>query len=309
MSDIETRLFRYFVAVAEEQHFSRAAQRLGISPPTLTHQIKKLEDQLNSKLFNRRGNTNVELTEAGIRLLDIAQPILRQVDEAKFIVQRTARGVIGRIKVGYMTVAACTGVMQKLLAGFQRENPAVEIGMHRLVPMAQVTAIMRMDLDVGFTRTPSKYPSGVDGFEIYRRPLILALPSEHSLARRNKISPADLKDEVFINTGPELDVGFWGHTEVIAKSGKFTPHVLKRDDDMFTILTYVSLGYGIGVVPQPISNLNIPNIVYREITANPIPTSSIAFIYRRNSDVSPSANLLLRYMRRHAPPMLRMIGE
>src|SRR5215467_10051242 len=102
MSDIETRLFRYFVAVAEEHHFSRAALRLGISPPTLTHQIKKLEYQLNTKLFNRRGNTHVELTEAGTRLLDIAKPILRQVDEAKIITQRTARGEIGHIRVGYL---------------------------------------------------------------------------------------------------------------------------------------------------------------------------------------------------------------
>ncbi len=299
MSDIETRLFRYFVAVAEEQHFSRAALRLGITPPTLTHQIKKLEGQLNTKLFKRKGNTHVELTEAGIRLLDIARPILQQVEEAKFIAQRTARGEIGRVRVGYMLAVTCAGVMQKLLARFQQENPAIEIVMHRLVPMAQIAGILRKDLDVGFTRTPSKYPSGIDGFEIYRPSLMLALPSQHPLARHSKISPAHLKDETFVNFAPELDVGFWGHTDAVAKVGKFTPHISKRDDDLITILTYVSVGYGIGVVPRPISQVNIPNVVYRELATNPNPTSSVAFIYPHNTP-SPSANLLMRYMRRHA---------
>jgi DNA-binding transcriptional LysR family regulator len=308
MSDIENRLLRYFVAVAEEQHFSRAAQRLGISPPTLTHQIKKLEGQLNTKLFSRKGNTHVALTEVGLQLLDISKPILQQVKEVKFIAQRTARGEIGRVRVGYMTAVTCAEVMQRLLSGFQQENPAVEIIMHKLVPMAQITGILRMDLDVGFTRNPAKYPSGIDGFEIYRRPLVLALPSKHPLAQHSKISAADLKDEVFINNGPELDVGFWGHTEVVAKAGKFTPHVVKRNDDMFTLLTYVSLGYGIGIVPQPMSNVNIPNIVYREIAAKPVPSSSIAFIYRHNGR-SPSGNLLMQYIRRHSPPMLRVVGE
>jgi DNA-binding transcriptional LysR family regulator len=308
MSDIETRLLRYFVAVAEEQHFSRAAHRLGISPPTLTHQIKKLEGQLNSKLFSRKGNTHVALTEVGGRLLDITKPILQQVKEVKFIAQRTARGEVGRIRVGYMTVATCAGIMQKLLAEFQQENPAVDISMHRLSPRGQIAAIHRMDLDVGFTRNPSKYPAGINGFEIYRPRLILALPSKHSLAQRENISPVDLKDEIFVNTGPELDVGFWGHTEVVAKIGKFVPNVTKRDDDMFTILTYVSLGYGIAVVPQAVSTMNIPHIVYRNIAVNPIPTSSIAFIYR-DHNVSPSTALLTRYMRRYAPTKLRVVGE
>lgn len=301
MSDIETRLFRYFVAVAEEQHFSRAALRLGISGPTLTHQIKKLESQLGTKLLKRKGNTHVELTEAGIRFLDVARPVLRQVEEAKFVAQRSARGEVGRIEVGFMPSATCAGILQKLLGGFQRENPAIEINVHKLVPMAQITAIVRRDLDVGFTRGPNKYPAGLDGFEIYRQPMVLALPDKHPLARRKKIDPALLKDEMFVNTGPELDVGFWGHTEVVARAGKFTPRVVKRDDDLLTILTYVSMGYGIGVVPQSMSRMNVPNVVYRELAANPLPTSSIAFVYRHD-DASPSADLLTKYMQHHALP-------
>ena len=301
MSDIETRLFRYFVALADEQHFSRAALRLKISPPTLTHQIKKLENQLCTKLVERNGNTHIALTEAGSRFLEHARDVLRQVEEAKIVAQQAARGNLGRIEIGFIASAACAGLMQKLLGEFQRANPAIEINMHKLVPMAQITAIMRKDLDVGYTRGPHKYPTGLDGFEIYRQPILLALPSEHPLARYKKIDPAILKNEMFVNTEPELEVGFWGHTEAIALVGNFSPRMVKRDADLITIMTYVSLGYGIGVIPKSLSKLDVPNVVYRELATNPVPMTSIAFVYRRN-DSSPSADLLTKYMRRHALP-------
>jgi DNA-binding transcriptional LysR family regulator len=301
MGDIETRLFRYFVALAEEQHFSRAALRLAITPPTLTHQIKKLEHEVGARLVERKGNTHVMLTEAGLRFYERARHVLQQVEEAKAAAQRAGRGEVGRIDIGFMPSALCAGLLQTLVGGFQRANPAIEINMHKLVPIAQIAAIIRKDMDVGFTRSPHKYPAGLEGFEVYRQPMVLALPSKHPQARRRKINPAVLKDEMFINTGPELDVGFWGHTEAVAGVGNFTPRVVKRDDDLITILTYVSMGYGIGVVPQSMSRMNIPNVVYRELTTNTAPKSSIAFVYRR-SDVSPSAELLTQYMRRHALP-------
>jgi DNA-binding transcriptional LysR family regulator len=301
MVDIETRLFRYFVAVAEERHFTRASLRLGISGPTLSQQIKKLEDQLGAKLFKRKGNTHVEVTEAGIRFLERAREVLRQVEEAKIVAQQAARGDLGRIDIGFMSSATCAGLMQKLLGEFQRANPAIEINMHKLVPKAQITALIRKDIDVGFTRVPDKYPPGLDGFEFYRQPMMLAMPAKHPLARHKKINPADLKDETFVNTGPELDVGFWGHTEAVAAVGRFTPRVVKRDDDLFAVMTYVSIGYGIGVIPESMSRMDIPNVVYRELATNSVPMTSMAYVYRRN-DASPSASLLTKYMRHHALP-------
>jgi DNA-binding transcriptional LysR family regulator len=301
MADIENRLLRYFVALAEERHFSRAALRLKISPPTLTHQIKKLERELGARLLERKGNTHVLLTEAGLRFLDRARDILRQVEEARVVAQQAARGEIGRIEVGFMPAAACAGLMHSLLDDFQRDNPAIDINLHRLVPMDQIAAMIRKDLDVAFTRGPDKYPPGLDGFDVFRQPMVVALRSDHPLARHNKIDPMLLKDETFINTGPEPDVGFWGHTEAVANIGQFAPRVHKRVEDMITILTYVSMGYGIAVISKSMSNIAIPNVVCREIAADQVPTSSIAFVYRRN-DQSRAANLLTKYMRRHALP-------
>jgi DNA-binding transcriptional LysR family regulator len=297
MADIETRLFRYFAVLAEEQHFSHAAHRLDITPPTLTHQIKKLERLVGARLVERKGNTHVALTQAGLRFFERAQHVLRQVEEAKIVAQQAQRGEVGRIDIGFMASAVCSGVLQKSLADFCRANPAIEINMRKLVPMDQIKAIMRKDLDAGFTRSPHKYPVGLEGFDVHRQPMVLALPAKHPLARRKTITPAALKDELFINTGPELDVGFWGHAEAVA--GHFTPRVVRRDDDFMTILTYVSMGYGIGVMPQTMTRINIPNVVFREIAASSVPKSAIAFVYRRN-DSSPQTDLLIKHMRSHA---------
>jgi DNA-binding transcriptional LysR family regulator len=297
MADIETRLFRYFAVLAEEQHFSRAAHRLNITPPTLTHQIKKLERLVGARLVERKGNTHVALTQVGLRFFERAQHVLRQVEEAKIVAQQAQRGEVGRIDIGFMATAVCSGVLQKSLGDFRRANPAIEINMRKLVPMDQIKAIMRKDLDAGFTRSPYKYPAGLEGFDVYRQPMVLALPAKHPLARRKTINPAALKDELFVNTGSELDAGFWGHAEALA--GQFTPRVVKRDDDFMTILTYVSMGYGIGVIPQTMTRMNIPNVVFREIAANAVPKSAIAFVYRRN-DSSPQTDLLIKHMRSHA---------
>jgi DNA-binding transcriptional LysR family regulator len=297
MADIETRLFRYFTVLAQEQHFSRAAHLLNITPPTLTHQIKKLERLVGARLVERKGNTHVALTQAGLRFFERAQHVLRQVEEAKTVAQQAQRGELGRIDIGFMATAVCSGILQRSLADFRRANPAIEINMRKLVPMDQIKAIMGKDLDAGFTRSPHKYPAGLEGFEIYRQPMVLALPAKHPLARRKTINPAVLKEELFINTGPEIDVGFWGHAEAVA--GHFTPRVVKRDDDFMTVLTYVSMGYGIGVIPQTMTRMNIPNVVFRELATNTVPKSAIAFVYRRN-DSSPQTDLLIKHMRSHA---------
>jgi|ERR1051326_620164 DNA-binding transcriptional LysR family regulator len=298
MSHIETRLFHYFVAVAEEQHFARAALHLGVTPPTLTHQIQKLERELGAKLLERKGNRRVILTEAGQRFLTDARDVLRHVEHAAANARQAGRGELGSLNIGFMTSASCVGPLPMWIGGFLRANPAIDFTVRKLVPTAQITGIMRKELDAGFTRTPHKYPAGVQGFEIYRQPLIIALPSEHPLSRRKNIAPAMLKDETFVNSNPERDVGFWGHTETVAEIGNFTPRVVKRDDDLVAVLTYVALGYGVAIIPKLTTRMNVSNVVFREIAANPVPLTSIAFVYRR--DASPAAHLLIKHMRRHA---------
>jgi DNA-binding transcriptional LysR family regulator len=300
MRYIETRLFHYFVAVAEEQHFTRAALRLKITTPTLTEQIKKLESDLGLKLFVRGGNTPVLLTVAGMRLLGEALQVLRQVDHATAVARQAARGELGRLNIAFTTGASFTGLLRTRLAGFRRANPAIEIATRQLNPPAQIAGLERKELDAGFTRAPHKYPAGIQGFEIHREPLVLALPSEHPLMRRKEIAPAMLKDEPFVNNSAQPDVGFWGYTDAVAEIGNFTPRVVRRQEDITRILTDVALGYGIAVVPKRVTRINVENVVYRAIAAKPVPLTSIAFVYRR--DASASGTLLIKHMRQFALP-------
>jgi DNA-binding transcriptional LysR family regulator len=299
MSDIDTRLFRYFVAVAEQQHFGRGALRLGISPPTLTHQIKKLESQLGVRLLKRKGNTKVVITEAGQRFLIGAREALRQFEEAAAIARQAGRGEVGRLQVGFMLSVLGAGLMPRWIGAFQQTHPAIDITMRKLSPVAQIAGIVRNELDAGFTRAPHKYPSGVRGFEIYRQRLVLALPGKHPLAHRKLISPELLAREAFVSFPPELDVGFFGFTETIARIDNFVPRVVKRQDDFSAVLAYVAAGYGIAVVPELLmKTMNVPNVVFRNIAARPAPRTSLAFVY--GAAPSPAAKLLIRHMQRHA---------
>jgi DNA-binding transcriptional LysR family regulator len=298
MSDIENRLLRYFVAVAEERHFAQAALRLGITPPTLTHQIKKLERDLGTKLLRRKGNTPVVITAAGQRLLAEARETLRHVEQAAARTRQAGRGELGRLQLGFMISLFGADLLESWIGAFERANPAIEIAMHRLGPVAQIDGIGRNELDAGFTRPPRKYPAGIRGFEIYRQPMVLALPRAHPLAQRKDIRPALLRREAFVSFPPELDLGFVGFTETIARIGKFVPRVVRRENDFIAVLGHVRLGHGIAVVPELMKTLSFPNVVYRNIAADPAPQTSIAFIY--GSDPSPSAKLLIRHMQRHA---------
>ncbi len=298
MSDIETRLLRSFVAVAEERHFASAAERLGISSPTLTQQIQKLESQLGTKLLRRKGNTKVVITQPGQRFLSHARDVLGRLEEGTAATRQAGRGELGRLEVGFMASLSTAGLMPGWIDAFEQAHPAIDIRLRRLTPMVLIGGIMRNELDAGFTRAPNKYPSGVRGFEIYRQSLALALPSKHPLTQHEAISLAMLAGEAFVNTTPEPDIGFFGYTEIIAGIGNFIPRVVKRDEDFMTVLAYVGHNHGIAVVPETVKTMNVPNVVFRDIAGDQVPQISIAFVY--GSDPSPSANLLIRHMQRHA---------
>jgi DNA-binding transcriptional LysR family regulator len=294
MSEVETRLLRYFAALADEQHFGHAALRLKISPPTLTHQIKKLERQLGAKLVERQGNRNIELTDAGRRFLEHARQILLQLDEA----QREARGEVGRIRIGFQYVVSCAGVLQDPVAEFQRANPAIEIVVDHMVTMDQIKGILQNRLDVGFARPPQRYPFGMQGFLVYRQPAVLALPASHRLAGRKTIAPSELAHEEFVNPPLETDLVFERQTESIGAVGNFKQKISKHATDIFTVLTYVSAGYGIAVVSQSLTCISLPNVVYREI-ADPVPETLVAVMHRRN-EKSPATQMFIDFMRRRA---------
>jgi DNA-binding transcriptional LysR family regulator len=298
MSEIETRLFRYFVALADEQHFGRAALNLSISPPTLTHQIQKLEAHVGVKLVERRGNTHLVLTEAGRRFLSRARNVLREAREAEAAAQQAARGETGRLEIGFMAVVSMSGMVAKFIGGFQKRFPGIELILQSAVTNSQINALLAGRLDFGFIRAPDNMPIGLQGFIVAHEPMVLAMPGDHSLARKKRIDPSTLGGESFINTSPDLDVGFWRHLTAVGTVGSFTPKVIRRAKDVMGMLSYVSAGQGIAVVSKAFMKMNMPNVTYREFeTVAPL-TAPIAFVYPEKES-SPAGHVFISFMQQH----------
>jgi DNA-binding transcriptional LysR family regulator len=300
MADTELRLFRYFVALCEEQNFSRAAERLAITPPTLTHQIQKLEKGLNVRLLIRKTRMKIQLTEAGARFLESARDVLLRADEAEKTARKAARGEIGRLEIGYMISTAYSGLLQRLIGNFQKTYPAIDIALRQFSTVNLIDAILSNEVDAGFARVPNQYPSGLSGFPVYRSPVILALPSNNPLARkRGPIHPAALSNETFVSNSIGYDLAFKQHVESLAAIGGFTPKIVKRAEDLTTVLTYVSAGYGIAAISQEMAKCDVPNVIYKKIDSSAVPEVAYSFIYRTN-ETSPASKVFIGTVRAHA---------
>jgi DNA-binding transcriptional LysR family regulator len=300
MTNIELRLYRYFVTLCEERNFSRAAERLTITPPTLTHQIQKLEKDLDVHLLNRKTKMKVQLTQAGARFLESARDVLHRAGEAEIAARKAARGEVGRLEVGYMISTAYSGLIQRYIGNFHKAYPAIDITLHQCSTVKLVSAIMSNELDAGFARTPKQYPSGLRGFPFYRTPVILALPATHPLARQGgSVRPKDLADETFVSTSIGYDLAFTRNIESIAALGGFTPNILKRAEDLTTVLTYVSAGYGIAAISQEMAHCHVPNVIFKKIASRAVPQVVFSFMYRSN-ETAPTAKVFIGTMRAYA---------
>lgn len=297
MANTELRLFRYFVTLCEELHFSRAAEQLNISAPTLSHQIQKLERDLGARLLSRKTKMKVQLTDAGARFLDSARDVLHRAEEAEIGARKAARGEVGRLEIGYMIATIYSGIVQRYIGNFQKLFPAVDIALHQFSTVALVNAIMSNEMDAGFARLPKQYPSGLSGIPFYRTRIILALPGTHPLARkRGPVNPKDLADEPFVSTSIAYDLAFTRNVEAISGVGGFIPQIRKRAEDVSTVLTYVSAGYGIAALSREMANCHVPNVTFKELASPSVPEVVFAFLYRTN-ETAPASKAFINTMR------------
>ncbi len=299
MPRIELRLYEYFVALAEERHFARAAERLGISPPTLTNQIQKLEKYVGVRLVRRRPKSLIELTPTGAEFHKNALAVVQRANEAELTALQSARGEIGKIEFGFMVIVPLSGLIHKHVGSFQRANPSIDINLHHLSTMQLISAVVASKVDVGLARAPEQYPIGVSGFSIYRQPLVLAVPGNHPIARsQHPIDIRTLRDEPFVGTSVEFELVFRRHVESISGMAGFQPKIAKRAPDIMTNLSYVAAGYGISIVSDDMKRCDLPNVVFKEL-AGPKVYGNIDFVYR-TAETSPVVRLLINTMRRHA---------
>ncbi len=245
---MELRHLKYFVAVAEELHFARAAARLNIAAPTLSHQIRALETMLGAKLFARKTNSAVAVTHAGKRFLAEAQETLKQADHAELVGRRAARGEAGSIAVGYVFSAGCSGMVSATLAGYRKSHPEVSFQLARMQTFAQFKALIDGSLDIGIharaaalsirtVRLPGR-PAAIHGWRCRRGTV---------WPRANSITPPCWSTRPSSRYRWKWKSDSGGNIAAISPPG-VSLRIVERAPDAFTVMTLVAAGVGIGVL-------------------------------------------------------------
>jgi DNA-binding transcriptional LysR family regulator len=245
---MELRHLRYFVAVAEELHFGRAAKRLHMSQPPLSLQIRALEDELGTRLFERT-NRRVVLTKAGSAFLEEAHAILESVAAASRRAAEVARGASGHLSIGF-TGSAPFSTMPSLLTRFCRAWPDVSLALEQMTTMAQLEALSAGSLDVGFAYpAPAELPPrGLVGRPADRQPLLVALSSGHRLAASRKVEIAALRNEPFILPPRRVGSGLYDKIQTLCFRAGFAPRVVMEAHEISTIMTLAAVGIGVSLV-------------------------------------------------------------
>jgi len=282
---MELRHLRYFVAVAEELNFGRAAERLRIAQPPLSRQIRDLEREVGAALFERvpRG---VELTPAGRAFLPEARLTLAQAERAQRSAQRAAQGETGRLRVGFVEAATHSGILPDVLSFFRAHLPSVGLSLFELDPLRQAEAFQDGRIDVGILHSPPLDAARWLRVEpIYAEPVILALPKTHALAGRSRIALASLADESFVSVPRIVAPEMYDDMVASCRRAGFSPRIVQEAAGWHTLASLVSAGVGVGVVPRSIAEFQQPGVVYRGVRALDV-EMTLAAVWKR-SERSP----------------------
>lgn len=261
---LDSHPLRCFVAVAREQHFGRAADRLQLAQSALSRQIQGLERELGARLLNRGRRSVVTLTEAGAALLGEAQLAIQQLERAEATARRAARGEIGRLEIGYVVSAALSGVLPRTLERFRALRPDVQVQLVAMETPRQLEALRTGLLDVGFVRPRPSYPPGVAADIVHREALLLAVAADHPLARR-RVDLAALAREDFIVPQFDESAGFAEHLAALAARGGFEPRIAHRVRDFITASAMAAAGYGVVLAPKSLTSISMHKVVCRNI--------------------------------------------
>ena len=277
---MELRQLRYFIAVAEESNFSRAARRLHVSQPPLSTQIRSLEEELGVRLLER-SNRGVTLTAAGAVLLEEARAVLARLEQAKGKAQRAHRGDTGRLSVGFVSIADY-GILPPALKSFRAAFPRVEVELHELTTDAQIPELGAGRLDLGIALAPVDEPD-LEFECLLREELVLAAPSAHPAIRG--AGPVDLRvlaKESFIVAPRDIAPGLYDLTISYCRSFGFAPRITQQARQMQTVIGLVSSGMGFALVPVSVRNLRRAGVQYRGLRRRAAPIE-LGILRLRNS--------------------------
>ncbi len=291
---MDLRQLSYFVAVAEEGHLGRAAQRLCMSQPPLTRHVKAMEAGLGVQLFDRTPR-GMRLTEAGEALLKDAREILRMLHGAADRAQRVGTGQRGRLDVG-LYGSATFGIVPKVLARFSQDHPDVDLTLHYAQTPAQVQALRQGRVLIFFERMLPKDPD-IQTELVAREPLAVAVNERHRLARRKTVDVAALRGETLrIGTSPSAAATV---VELCRRHG-FEPHFAPADSDVIMTTLLTAIGTNVALVPWSITHVHFPGIVYLPLRRHSGATMDL-YCFHLRQERSPLLAAMLATIRQMRP--------
>ncbi|MGQ0537635.1 MAG: LysR substrate-binding domain-containing protein [Gemmatimonadaceae bacterium] len=281
---MELRHLRYFVAVAEELHFGRAAARIHIAQPALSQQIQQLERELGVVLL-ARSKRRVALTEPGRAFLGEARRTLAAAETAMNAARQAALGEIGSLSVGYVDLATWL-VFPAILRKYRERYPTVHVTLTQLHREPQRDALLRGDLDVGFFSL-REHDRGLTGERVALDPLVVALPSGHSAARRSRVPLALLAGEPWVLFPSDLKTSYVDLVLASCRAAGFEPRVAQEASQLQTLAGLVSAGVGVTLLPSSVAGAPRAGLVTRPLSGR-APKLPLHLIWR-TGDLPPTA--------------------
>jgi DNA-binding transcriptional LysR family regulator len=281
---MEFRRLRYFAAVAEELHFTHAANKLRVAQPHLSQEIRKLEREMGVGLFVRT-KRSVALTPAGRVFLERVRGIFDTTADAVKAAQRASRGETGKLAVGFVSAAAYS-VIPDAIAQFRQAYPEVELVLSELNSDEGVEAVRKGLLDICLLHPPHNLDPAFAVEAIWEEPLVVALASGHAAAATRRISLSKLKSEPWVLWQREIASRLYDEIMAACQAAGFEPRVAQRTMRLATVLSLVASGVGLALVPETVSRMGVRGAAFRPL-AGPSVSVPMALIWRKG-EVAPA---------------------
>jgi DNA-binding transcriptional LysR family regulator len=284
---MELRQLKYFVTVAEELNFRRAAERLYMEQPPLSRQIRQLEDELGVELFYRSKKHGVSLTEAGQAFFDEARLTLAQAERAAKAAQQAVQ--TEKLTIGF-SICAFNRVLPEIIQAFRQQFPDVVVTLRELSSEAQIKALLDSKLDIGFVHTPVNHPD-ILTLTLLSEPLVVALPPNHPLADLEQIDLRSLANESFVMCPQSAKPDLYSQIIQLCDRAGFQPQIVQEASPPEVLLGFVASGMGISLVAAGAETRHNVGVAYRSLTT-PTPTLEIAAAWHKQFN-SPVLNNFL----------------
>jgi DNA-binding transcriptional LysR family regulator len=285
---MELRHLRYFVAVAEELSFRRAAERLHLAQPPLSSQIKDLENELGTRLFDRSTRV-VKLTPVGRVFLEEARLVLMAAENATQTVRKAEQGLLGTLRIGILAPTA-TPRLAGVLRSYRQKYPAVQFSLFEMTSVEQLQRLRADQLDVGLLRPPIGFPE-LDFLFLEESPMVLAAPAGHRLARARQINWSDFHQEPLVLIQPALQHGYYDKFLDLCTQANATPLVGQYANDVHSKMWLISAGFGIAPTTETIAEVKRPGLVFRKLPPG-LPLVQTLVVWKRSNQSPALRNFL-----------------